>query len=59
MRAVGIEPNGIWFKHKPEEFREAWKELYRKIKEEMHPDINVVSPPPANFSTIWVRNFLK
>jgi hypothetical protein len=53
------EPDAIWFKDKPEELRKAWKELYRKIKEEVHPNIKIAFPPPANFSSKWVRDFLK
>ena len=53
------EPDIIWFKDKPEELRRAWKELYTRIKEEVHPHIKVASPPPANYSSVWIKDFLK
>lgn len=53
------EPDIIWFKDKPRELRRAWKELYTRIKSEVHPHIKIASPPPANYSSAWMRDFLE
>lgn len=53
------EPDIIWFKDKPGELYKAWKELYTRIKTEVHPSIKLSSPPPANYSSAWMKGFLK